>query len=50
MIEYLQQYGGYTSNGLTLQEKKELEHLKREKQDQSKNIKSYPYVLVYTAF
>ena len=30
MIEYLQQYGGYTSNGLTLQEKKELEHLRVE--------------------
>ena len=29
---------------------KELEHLKQEKQGQSKNIKSYPYVLVYTAF
>ena len=30
MIEYLQKYGGYNLNGLTLQEKKELEHLRVE--------------------
>ena len=30
--------------------KKELEHLKQEKQCERKNIKSYPYVLIYTAF
>lgn len=30
MIEYLQNYGGYNLNGLTIQEKKELEHLRVE--------------------
>ncbi len=30
MIEYLQNYGGYNLNGLTMQEKKELEHLRVE--------------------
>ena len=30
MIEYLQKYGGYNLNGLTFQEKKELEHLRVE--------------------
>ena len=30
MIEYLQKYGGYNLNGLTIQEKKELEHLRVE--------------------
>ena len=30
MIEYLQKVGGYNSNGLTLKEKKELEHLRVE--------------------
>ena len=30
MIEYLQKVGGYNSNGLTLREKKELEHLRVE--------------------
>ena len=32
MIEYLQNYGGYDSNGLTNQERKELEHLRVEVQ------------------
>ena len=30
MIEYLQKYGGYNLIGLTIQEKKELEHLRVE--------------------
>ena len=30
MIEYLQKIGGYNLNGLTSQEKKELEHLRVE--------------------
>ena len=32
MIEYLKNYGGYDSNGLTIQERKELEHLRVEVQ------------------
>ena len=46
MIEYLKEKGGYTSSGLTIEEKKELENLwkevkeYREREEENKSEKS----------